>query len=174
MVGIGHLESIGFQKNATSSTGAKGLYQFTEGTWLDQVAKSNQPELQALQYQSRSKQLAARNDPHLNALAAAQYMKSGVDDLQAAFTKNGIRATPTAEDVYSYHNTGNVGLAVAAHKGLTVSQAKINGHRAVSDYAISVNSGLYPQGRDTPAQDYMAKVSSKLEKGMVYLKNRDI
>ncbi len=96
MVGVGTLES-GFQTNAQAKTSsARGLYQFTKGTWDFQMktnaAKYGIPEG------------ATPDDPVANTILAGAYMKSNADSFKATF---GTDANPT--DIYLGHFLGTGG-----------------------------------------------------------------
>lgn len=167
LAGLMYLESVGFQPNAQSPSGAAGLGQFTRGTFRDVVRRSSHPELQALTGLSDNQLMLQRFDPRLNTLATAEYVGHAYQGLKRAFTRYGIHAEPTRAELYSFHNTGNAGLAVAARQGLTVGQAPIM-NDAQKAQAIRWNPSLYSNGMHTPAAEYMRRVEEKLDRGAAY------
>lgn len=168
-----YLESNGFNPNAISPTGAAGLGQFTKATWIQTVDHSSHPELKKIAGLSYNQLLLKRHDPHLNALATGEYIGVAYQKLKRAFTANNIKdengkiAEPAMAELYSYHNTGNAGVALAARQGLTVRDAPIMNMQQ-KQAAVDNNKGLYPQGIDTPAREYMRLVEEKLQQGLKY------
>jgi hypothetical protein len=145
----------GFNPNSVSPTGATGLGQFTRDTWLDRIKLAQHPELKALQGLSDQQKLSYRKDPRLNSIALAENMKAAEKRIQAAFKANGIKSQVTPADIYALHNIGNPGMSIAARKGQMATTA-------VSVSALQKNSGLYPKGTRTTAQEYMIQVNKKL------------
>lgn len=167
LAGLMYLESVGFQPNAQSPSGAAGLGQFTRGTFRDVVRRSSHPELQALTGLSDNQLMLQRLDPRLNTLATAEYVGQAYQGLKRGFTRYGIHAEPTRAELYSFHNTGNAGIAIAARQGLTVGQAPIMNDQQKAQ-AIRWNPSLYSNGMQTPAAEYMRRVEEKLDRGTAY------
>lgn len=96
-----------FKNNATPGTSsAKGLYQFTNGTWNQMVSKYSKdyPEL-----------LKGVNDPLANSIAGALYMKEN----SAALKQKGFEAN--ASNIYASHFLG----ADGANKLLAANDSEI-------------------------------------------------
>lgn len=173
LTGLMYLESIGFQQGIVSPTGAAGLGQITKGTWRQIVRQSKHPELQAISHLNDNQLLLKRFDPHLNALATAEYVGVAYDKIKRAFAKHGVRDAdghipePTMVELYSFHNTGNAAMAVAARKGQTIGQAPIL-NQEQKQSAIQNNPSLYSDGMNTPAQKYMELAGEKIKQGIRY------
>ena len=101
---------------------ARGLYQFTSGTWLDMVKAHGAEyglgqEAEALKAgtlgdAAKARLLEKRDDPRLSAAMAGEYARSNADRLQAAL---GRKPGPT--ELYLAHFLG-AGGAVTFLKGL--------------------------------------------------------
>lgn len=116
-------QESGFKSNAAAGTSsAKGLYQFTNGTWKEMVAKygKDYPEL--------SKGV---NDPLANSIAGALYMKENSEKLQ----KGGFHAD--ASNIYASHFLGPEG----AKQLLSSDDNKIAAN--VLPRAASANKGVF-------------------------------
>lgn len=94
--------------NPTAKAGtstATGLYQFTERTWLNTLAKHGaelgMPDAAQRVQQSPSAVLALRNDPQLNAHAAALLTRDN-----AAALGRALGRAPTQAELYSAHFLG--------------------------------------------------------------------
>lgn len=104
--------------NVTSKHGSiTGAFQMTQGTYNEMIKEAmvDNPELRLTQEQINNGQ----NDPAIQAIAAAQYMKNAANDLQ----NHGI-ANPNSLDVRSYYNFGpKYGSVVAkADSGALMSE----------------------------------------------------
>lgn len=168
LAGLMYLESLGFNSQATSPTGAAGLGQFVRGTWRSVVRSSSHPEMKAIAGLSNNQLDLKRYDPKLNAIATAEYVGAAYQNVKRAFARYGITGEPTAAELYSFHNTGNAAMAIAARKGLTVRQAPIMNLTQKED-AVRNNASLYDRGVDTLAENYMQRVTQKLENGAAYV-----
>ena len=160
---ISGLESS-FIANNVSSTGATGLGQFTQGTFMDRIRDSKHPELQALKGKSRNEILSYRSNPRIASLALAEHIKAAEDRVKNSFAANGINSPVTLADIYTVHNIGNPSMAVAARKG----QLALSG---VSVKAMGHNDGLYKKGLNTTAREYMETVDRKFKVLDTKLKN---
>ncbi|APF45773.1 transglycosylase [Acinetobacter baumannii] len=160
---ISGLESS-FIANNVSESGATGLGQFTNGTFMDRIKASKHPELQALKGKSRSEILSYRSNPRIASLALAEHIKDAEERVKKSFRANGINSPVTLADIYTVHNIGNPSMAVAARR----EQLAIAG---VSVKALKLNSGLYKKGLNTTAREYMETVDRKFKILDTKLKN---
>lgn len=96
---IGQLESS-LQPNAAASTStAKGLYQFVDATWKEQLAKHGD--------KYGIPKTASPLDPVANAILGAEYLKAGEHSIKARAGKRNVSAV----DVYLTHLLGATGGA---------------------------------------------------------------
>lgn len=121
-------------KAATSS--ATGLFQFTEGTWLDMVQKHGD-KYGLPQSQSRQSILALRKDPAVSSLMAAEFAAENRDALAQRLNKS--PADLTATDLYMAHFLGAGGAAQflqAADRSPYATAAEILPQAAKANRAI--------------------------------------
>jgi soluble lytic murein transglycosylase-like protein len=77
LAAIANQESGGKSNAKNSNSTATGLFQFTEGTWLDTVKKYGSAAGINTQGMSRDQILALRNDPRASAIMGAFYIRDG-------------------------------------------------------------------------------------------------
>lgn len=160
-------ESAGFKTDAKAGTSsAAGLGQFIRSTFIEMLAKhgAKHPETAALaskaaNFKSLSKAdrqqvLAARNDPVVSALLAAEYQKEGIN----ALLREGA-ANPSSGEIYSKYvfGTGNK-LASAARKNPHMSIPEAVRSGLISQSAINANRSIF-DGKNT-----IADVVSELDR----------
>lgn len=129
LMATANYESIGFNANARSPTGATGLFQFTGGTW-DQITKKMN--------NGQSLPRSQRTDPCVSSAAAAELAyENGI-----ALRKRGI--APTPNNLYMVHNVGLAGAtAVIRGNPSDLAGPRVN---AVANGAASHNPAVYRNG----------------------------
>ncbi|MBF0394302.1 MAG: lytic transglycosylase domain-containing protein, partial [Alphaproteobacteria bacterium] len=112
-----------FDSGARSgASSASGLYQFTQGTWLEmvqrhgarhgladaaeQITRGPDGKLTILDPERRKEVLALRRDPEVAALMAAEYAKGN-----GAFLEKRLGRPATSTDLYLAHFLGPAGAA---------------------------------------------------------------
>lgn len=104
LTSLAHRES-GFRPQAQAGTSsARGLFQFTEGTWLDTLARHGDRLGVNPEGRSRADLLALRDDPDLNARAAGYLTRDNADALRSTLGRD-----PTNGELYAAHFLGEGG-----------------------------------------------------------------
>lgn len=145
-----------FDSSARSgASSASGLYQFTQGTWLEmlerhgarhgladvaaRITRGADGKLTVADPERRKEILALRRDPEVAALMAAEYAKGN-----GAFLEKRLGRPVTATDLYFAHFLGPAGAArfLESHDGATARHAA-----EVLPEAARLNPGIFYDGR---------------------------
>lgn len=122
------VESGGKATAQNPNSTARGLGQFTEGTWLETVRK-HRPDL--MQGKTQNQVLGLRDNPGLNAEMTRHYMRDNADHLRA----RGLPTTPG--EIYLAHFMGPGGAVKALQAPLDTPIARL-----MSPAEISANAGI--------------------------------
>jgi hypothetical protein len=133
------------EPNAAGTSSARGLFQFTDGTWLDMFQRYGGQVGYTPDRMSAQEILALRGDPQLSTTMAAFYAKENKKYLQ----DNGVTQVGDTE-LYLAHFLGPAGavdfikaLQAGPHEGVHAS-----GH--FSEEQIAANLGVFRNRKGTP------------------------
>lgn len=172
------LES-GFQADAQASTSsARGLFQFTEQTWLSMVRQygskyglsseaaavsSSGGRLQVQDASLRGRILALRDNPEVSANFANDYMREVSDGLAPTLGRR-----PDAAELYLGHFLGTGG----ANRMLQAMAANPNQRAAdVLPAAAAANASVFngPDGRPLTVAQFMDRIRGKVNRAYASL-----
>ena len=112
LIAKGFMESSLDPKARAKTSSARGLFQFTKGTWGDMVSKYGE------KYNVSEKDI---NDPRAQAIMAAQYQ---IDNLESLKRRLGESVEPKPLDLYMTHFLGPSGGAEFIERALKNPNAR--------------------------------------------------